>query len=49
MPIVMRNSTGSKYEPQEMSRTTRMIPNAARYTESGMSGAEVSSFFTVTS
>ena len=29
-PMVIRNSTGSKYEPQEISRTIRMIPNAAR-------------------
>ena len=49
MPIVMRNSTGSKYDGQAMSRMTVRIDSARMMTIGGMSGVEVSSLRTATS
>ena len=49
MPIVMRNSTGSKYDGQAMSRMTVKIDSARMMTIGGMSGVEVSSLRTATS
>ena len=49
MPIVMRNSTGSKYDGQAMSKMTVKIDSARMMTIGGMSGVEVSSLRTATS
>ena len=49
MPIVMRNSTGSKYDGQAMSRMIVKIDSARMMTIGGMSGVEVSSLRTATS
>ena len=49
MPIVMRNSTGSKYDGQAMSRIVVTSTIERMNTIGGMSGVEVSSLRTATS
>ena len=49
MPIVMRNSTGSKYDGQAMSRIVVTSTIERINTIGGMSGVEVSSLRTDTS
>lgn len=49
MPIVMRNSTGSKYDGQAMSRIVVTSTIERMNTIGGMSGVEVSSLRTDTS
>lgn len=49
MPIVMRNSTGSKYDGQAMSRIVVTSTIERMNTIGGMSGVEVSSARTATS
>jgi len=49
MPIVMRNSTGSKYDGQAMSRIVVTSTIERMNTIGGISGVEVSSLRTATS